>query len=268
VRVQESAILKVDLVTLKAPASRARTRYWSKSWFLYVMGVLLILKMALGVWLTYVCIEGLVTGSWARSTRGFAYFLLCVGVFLILLGAWFMTLAFRPALVLTQESVRIQRGAFHALDVPVKDIAGVGLVFMRFRSAGGHGPPPGWYLTIWNGQEQAERIGIAYMPAVWRNSGPRAAAKFLAKTTPHLPTSAVPRFSLKNFDPAAETDAAKLGATHAARVANQIYQRVLALQGPAGLLADTEKQKHVPVDEEGALAFWSPAGTMSRVPIR
>jgi hypothetical protein len=254
-----------SFVTLKASMTSGRTRYWSRSRFVNVFGAMLIMKMALGVWLVYVSVDGLVTGSWARSTRGWAYAFIPVGLVLILLGAWFLMLVLQPTLVLTADSLRIRRGAIRVLDIPLSDITGVGLVFRRFPSYGGRPPPAGWYLTVWHSQGKDERVGIAYAPALWRNSGPRAREKFLAGTAPSATPGAGARFGLDRFDPASETDPVKLATTYAGRVAREIHGRVLAQQGPTGPMAAADEQKQFPaIREDGALAIWYPDGAMGR----
>jgi hypothetical protein len=254
-----------SFVAWKVPRTNGRTRYWPRSWFLNAVAAMLIVKMALGFWLTYISIGGLVTGSWARSTRGWAYAILPVGLLLILLGAWFLILLLRPTLVLTTDSLRIPRGTFRVLDIPLSDITGIGLVFRRFIGYGSQRPPAGWYLTVWHSHGNERRLGIAYAPALWRNSGSRAKAKFLAGTAPSATPGDGRNFSLAKFDPASETDPVKLAATYAGRVAREIHDRVLAQQGPAGPMAAAERQKQFPaIREEGALAIWYPDGAMGR----
>ena len=126
----------------------------------------------------------------------------------------------------------------------------------------------GWYLTVWHSAGAGEQTGISYVPMLWRYRGPAAAAKFLV-ASPAVPAGDVGReFSLDQFDPAAQTDMARLASTHPARVARDLYQRVLSLQGPGGLLAATEQQKHMHPPDRWALstvqAVWSPDGVMTR----
>jgi len=71
-----------------------------------------------------------------------------------------------------------------------------------------------------------------------------------------------------HFDPVTQTDPHKVAATYAGRVARHIYYRVLAYQGPSGLLAVRQDQKHVPVPDayRPAMqsAYWSPDGELGR----
>jgi hypothetical protein len=254
-------------VDLEAAAVAGRTvRYWYRSWYLSALMVLVALKLAFGIWLTWDCGDALATGTAVSSARPFAIFGLAAGVLLIVLGLWLLSIVVRPALVIAAGTLQIQRGPTHTMRVPVGDVTGVGLVFERSAPGGGNSAPPGWHMMVWHGDERGEPVSIFYTPMLWSRGDPRAREKFLAITSAPPADNARQRFSLDNFDVAAETDPAKLADTYAARVVSDLYRYVLAQQGPTGLLAITEQQKHVRTGSRWAakniLAFWSPDGVI------
>jgi hypothetical protein len=78
-----------------------------------------------------------------------------------------------------------------------------------------------------------------------------------------------------HFDPVTQTDPERIAATYAGRVAREIYDRVLAYQGPSGFLATKQDQKHVPANAGYLVpgvsnapppgwAYWSPDGEFGR----
>jgi hypothetical protein len=126
----------------------------------------------------------------------------------------------------------------------------------------------GWYLTVWDGADQGRQTGISYMPMLWRYRGPAAAHKFLTVSPAAVTGHSSLEFRLDRFDPAAQTDVARLASTCAGRIARDLYQRVVSMQGPAGPLRVTEQQKRPRPASRWALAtppaVWSPDGVMSR----
>jgi hypothetical protein len=239
-------------------AAPRAVRYWPRSGLLYWSMVTLSMALALGIWSTWTSADAWANGTWAQSTRFYMYTGLVWGLLFIAMSGPFLVLLLRPRITLRAGTLRIPRGVFHTTRIAVSDITGIGLAF---RLAG---RAPGWHLTVWRGPGAGELTGISYVPMVWRNRGHKAARKFLV-----LPAvSAGREFSLRQFDPAAETDVARLVATHPGRVARELYQRVLSLQGPGGLLATTQQQMHVPVPGRWAVstarAVWSPDGVMTR----
>lgn len=252
----------------KAPAVAAprAVRYWFRSGLLYVSMVTLSMALALGIWSTWTSADAWANGTWARSTRFFMYTGLAWGLLFIAFSGPFLVLLLRPRITLRAGTLRIPRGAFHTTRIAVGDVTGIGLAFRQVRSAAGLGV--GWYLTVWRGPGAGEQTGISYVPMLLRYRGPAAAQKLLAVSPAVSAGDASRDFTIGKFDPAAQTDMARLASTHPARVARDLYQRVLSLQGPGGLLAAIEQQKHVPASGRWApatvQAVWSPDGVMTR----
>jgi len=217
------------------------------------------IALALGIWSAWTSADAWANGTWAQSTRFFMYTGLIWGLLFIAFAAPLLVLLLRPRITLRAGTLRIPRGAFHTTRIAVDDVTGIGLAFRR------GGRTLGWYLTVWHGEGAGELTGISYVPMFLRNRGPAAAAKFLVAGPA---VSAGPGFTLDHFDPAAQTDMTRLASTYPGRVARELDQRVLSLQGPGGVLAATEQQKHVPASGRWALAtvlaVWSPDGVMTR----
>jgi hypothetical protein len=243
-------------------------RYWPRDPLTWLAGSTMAVLLVTGIALVSVGVGVGVTGSVTRH-RPFFIISLALGVPMIALAVWFLKMLLRPALVLAGGTLRLPRGAFRTLCIPVGDVTGVGLLCTRpVPGASTRGAPPGWYMSVWHGAGRADRVGISYVPFALRAAGPRAARKFLA-ITPESPAGSAPgRFHVRDFDAAAGTDQVKLAATHAGRVARDVYQHVLAQQGPTGPLAVTGQQKHVQASgiwaPKQVLAFWSPDGVIGR----
>lgn len=257
--------LKGSAVGLQNTDSGRTVRYWMRSWAVPVMAGLAVFLLAFGIWMVSLTSVALATGSAVSSARPVMIFGLAAGALSIIMASGLAVIAVRPALVLTPDMLRIIR-AFSTVRIPVQEITGVGLVFKR-STPGSRAHTAGWWVRVWR-DERGERVPISYQPVLRSSRDPRAREKFLA-VTPALASGGVAvGFSLGKFDAATETDLAKLEATYAARVAREIYQRVLAKQGPAGPLAVTQQQKHVYIGSQFAaaniLAFWSPDGVIGR----
>jgi hypothetical protein len=253
-----------------AAGGSGTVRYWyARTWGMYIFLGFMALMTAAGIAIAWSLTDALVTGSVGPATRGWDYPLPALGALVAIAGAWSMCWFLRPALVLKAGTVRMKRGALQTRRIPIDEVTGVGLVFQRAPYAGrGTGrQPPGWVLQLWFSVELPARIGIAYMPGLRSAHDPRGWEKCLA-AAPALGQPGVrPPFSSRAFDPAAQTDPARLATTHAGRVARDVYDRVLAAQGPSGLLAATQQQKHVSgrtVQGTSIAAFWSPDGEIGR----
>jgi hypothetical protein len=252
---------------LVADAGRT-VRYWAgaRSGFLYVSMVTMLMALAFGIWLTWSSADAWANGTWAPSTRFFMYTGLVWGLVFVVMGTMFLVPFLRPRVTLRAGTLRIPRGIFHTTRIAAGGVTGIGLAFRLVRSP--RGLAAGWYLTVWQGAGAGEQTGISYVPMLGRFRGPAAAKKLLAAAPGGDPGAARRGFSLDGFDPAAQTDEARLASTYPGRVARDLYQRVLSLQGPNGLLAATEQQKHGHVSGRWALAkvlaVWSPDGVMSR----
>ena len=177
---------------------------------------------------------------------------LAIGLILLATVALGVGLTIQPRVTLTADTLRIPR-AFRTATIPIPDIAGVGLVFVRSNPAyAGNRVPSGWRLMVWRSTGQVERSGIWDTPFVYPSTKPGARRRR--------------NFGANNFDPVAGTDPEQLASTHAALVAHDIYTRVLSRQGPFGPLAVKQLQKHLPAPSPWAMlpmvAYWSPDGAM------
>lgn len=164
-------------------------------------------------------------------------------VFALVFG-FIIRLMLRPVR-LTPTVLSIPRGR-SPLDIPVADIAGVGLVF-KHTVPPGRAPPIGWYLMVWRQDGSSERTAISYLPIRYRK-GTGESAK--------LSLSAI------GFDPVTGTDRSALAQSQAAHIARDLYARILALQGVGGPLATRALERH---PDAGRLsvspvtAWWSPS---------
>jgi hypothetical protein len=194
--------------------------------------VTMFMALGLGIWLTWTSADAWANGTWAPSTRLFMYTGLIWGLLFVIMGACFLVLLLRPRVTLRAGTLRIPRGAFHTTRIAAADVTGIGLAFRRVSSISGGLLAAGWYLTVWHGAAAGEQTGISYVPMSWRRRGPAAAFLLSGPAGDALDTRR--NFSLDRFDPAAQTDAVKLASTYPGRVARDLYQRVLSLQGRAG----------------------------------
>jgi hypothetical protein len=211
--------------------------------------------------------DALVTGSAGPLWVDFLD--LGFGVAMVMVALWALASMLRPALVLTPDAARIPRGPFRTLCIPVGEISGIGLVFERSSLTTGRRPEPGWHMRVWHGDGDGEPVSITYVPALFsiRNDA-RVRQKYLVPAPTLAADNPRRRFSVTTFDAAAETYPVMLAATDAGRVARDVYQRVLACQGPTGPLATIGQQRHIRAASLGAassvLAFWSPDGVIGR----
>jgi hypothetical protein len=226
------------------------------------------IMLAFGIWITWTTADAWANGTWAPSTRFFMYTGLFWGVLFVLMAGSFLVLLLRPRITLRAGTLRIPHGAFHTTRIAVSDVTGIGLAFKLVSSVSGRRLGAGWYLTVWRDAGAGELTGISYVPMLWRYRGPAAAYKFLTVSPTAVDGHSSPEFRLDRFDPAAQTDVARLTSTYAGRVARDLYQRVVSMQGPGGPLRVTEQQKHPPPASRWALAtlpaVWSPDSVMSR----
>jgi len=256
------------LVAKPVTAESRTMRYWSRLPLAWAVTALFLLMPFCGVWLAWFSSDALATGRVAPGVGPFAVIGIVVGLLWIGLACLFLPLALRPALVVSAEMLRI-RHVYRQVRVPVGEVTGVGLVFRRYTNPGRTGPAPGWYLMVWHGDSAGElAAAICFTPTLRNVHDPRGWEKFLARPPAAPAFGGTPSFSTTSFDPAAVTDPAKLADTYAGRVARDTYLHVLERQGPAGLLALTQQQKHVAAagqtESERVLAFWSPDGVIGR----
>lgn len=226
-------------------------RYRNKSALSRFFTAFALFALAWAVWLIWTGATWSY-GNFNAPTFDFSGVLSLVGgVFVGGLGLLGLFASLRAPAILTGEVMRLPKG-FRHVSIPVQEITGVGLVFKRNSGGRGGSLPSGWYLMVWPGDREPQYAGISYVPAIFRrgkqgggNSRSLSAAK---------------------FDPVADTDVRQLASTHAAQVAHDIYDHVMARQGLAGPLAVRQMQKHVhaggPWGTSPIVAWWSPDGNI------
>jgi hypothetical protein len=260
-------------VATQAVARQKRVRYRSKSSANKVLFAITSIFFS-GLGILFIA-QGITAHESGQDPGG--PFLTGLGAFLILTSLAFAVPPFWPMAVLTAHTLRRPRVFHRARIIPLEEITGIGLVYQR---SAGAAAPAGWFLYLWTTGDIPRGVGISYAPARWLFPASKVRQKFLAVE----PSAAEKRerfdrykFSY-GFDPVTQTDPSKIAATYAARVATEIYDRVLAYQGPSGLLATRQDQKHVPVPaayfrpsitiSPVKAAYWSPDGEIGRTVVK
>jgi hypothetical protein len=245
-------------VTTQAVMGHERVRYRSGSYVTRIVAPSLgVLSSGIGA---LMLVAGILAGTSAGSDGPF---FIAMGAFWIVYGLAMIVPAFWPLLVLTADALRRPRLLRRAHTIPFGQVTGIGLVYKR---APGARTPQGWFLYLWTTGDVPRDTGIGYEPARWLHPASQVWQKFLA-VEPRAAKLRGPvdsrRFS-ENFNPVTQTDPDKIAATCAGRAAREIYDRVLADQGPSGPLAVRQDQKHisVPGAHRGQNAYWSPDGEL------
>ena len=220
---------------------RCRSRSWAFPFFLIFGTVIALLGAGL-------LVSGVV-GQGAAKVIGLA-----AGGAFTALGLGFIGIALltRRPLRLNETSLFIPKG-FHSDEIPVGDVAGVGLVF-KHTTPPARAPLTGWYLMIWTKDGTEHVTNIVWLPMTY--------GKTIGSTTKKS-------LSARNFDAVQGTDPAKLSEVPAAIAAKDIYERVLGVQGNQGPLATLAFQRH-PRRNAYAVspitAYWSPDGAFGYPP--
>lgn len=151
--------------------------------------------------------------------------------------------AVSPLLMLRTDLIRIWHG-LRFINIGISEIAGIGMLYIHTTGYGGC-----WRLTVWRDDGSSEATGLTYL---------------LGKA-PRLAPGKGPRWVRQAaYDPVASSEIPALNASRAARVCKDIYQRVLAAQGPHGQLATRHLEQHqhpvrlTPYDQ--VIGYWSPDG--------
>jgi hypothetical protein len=256
-------------VTTQTVVRQKRVRYRNRS------GAVRILAPSLSVifWGPGILIIGV--GITTGRGQGFGGPLLIgLGALMILGGLGFVGPALQPLVVLTTHTLRRPRMLRRAQVTPLDEVTGVGLVYKRTPSM----PTPlGWFLYLWTTGDVPRDLGISYQPASWLFPPDKVREKFLAVERSDAERGRrVDSYHFSyHFDPVTQTDPEKIAATYAGRVARDIYDQVLAYQGPSGFLATRQDQKHVPANAGHLVpgvsnapppgwAYWSPDGEFGR----
>jgi hypothetical protein len=236
-----------------------RVRHWSRS---AVTGFAIMSVLTLGLGALF---------FWTATLPGVGQsgglFLDGVGALFALWGLAFVARASLPLLVLTTHTLHRPRLFKRAQIIPLDEVTGVGLVYRRVV---GVSTSLAWLLFLWTTGDMPRSLGIAYQPTGWLDPPDEVRKKFLAKEPSATEQGRhVDSFHFRyNFNPVTQTDPDKVAATHAGRVAREIYDRVLAYQGPSGYLAVRADQKHVPASYSPTAStssiFWSPDGEIGR----
>lgn len=157
----------------------------------------------------------------------------------------------RPV-VLTENELRIP-GVFGTTAIPLAELAGIGLLYQRTPNTRA---PEGWFLEVWGKDGKNRRVG-RFLVAALRMPKPPPGQK-----RPFISFGRDPSLPLPH------EDVQDLAHTRPGRIAKQMYDWVLARQGPSGPLATRALQKTVTFDRWAATetwAWWSPDGTMGRL---
>lgn len=243
----------------RAAARRRRVRYWAGSPVVRI-GFPVFAGFYLALAVLFV---GLGLAPASRGGIGTAGIVL--GVSVALVGIALAVKVVVPAVVLTAHSLRRPRVLGRGHVTPFSEITGVGLVFQR---KPGLPAPRGWFLYVWTAGNAPCALGIGYQRARWLRPPGQVRQNFLA-AEPGPGEAGRPldrrEFGYR-FNPVTQTDPAKIVATQAGRAAREIYERVLACQGPGGPLALRQDHKHVPVPASDQIAYWSPDGELGYGP--
>jgi hypothetical protein len=193
------------------------------------------------------------------ATGGYQWFGLVVGGLMLAMCAFLiaMLIARAQGIEVSADRVRLRR-VFAWTDFEISDIAGVGVLYQRIVAAGNRAPA-GWQLMLWT------------------KDGQRYAAAQFAISTWGLPDDLTDaqRSAIRSKEQPWPADApvpneAKVAGSRAGKAAKQVYDRVLAAQGPYGALATQELQKHQVfrlTDRPRLVAYWSPDGDAGRTTV-
>lgn len=168
-------------------------------------------------------------------------------------------------IALSGSVLRIPKGFNGWVEIPVRDIAGVGLLFCQFPFGTGPGPEgvSSWALAFWrtDGTRALDRAVCVVLP-------PKSAHKRGQWSSGSVRLK--PRFVDEAFveNLLAETDMQRLNSSKPARIALDIYQRVLAAQGTTGPLATQHLQRCDSWANSDSppltIAYWSPDGAVGK----
>jgi hypothetical protein len=143
---------------------------------------------------------------------------------------------------LTSSELRIPR-RLKTISIPVADVAGVGLLYLVYPMGQAR-----WAPYAWRQDGSRERVGTTSV---------RAVSTWMGGKRPSYPmTRKDPRTWLAE-------SAESVGSSHGARMTRQLYERVLAIQGPGGSLGTQQLQRYVKLnyaEVPRVTAYWSPDG--------
>jgi hypothetical protein len=254
-------------VTLQQVLPHQRVRYWDRV-KLKLFPCLAVVPIGLGVLFFWAAASTYYPNAPKAVPPPVAF---ALGVIFVLFGAAIIAQAILPVLVVTTHTLGHPRLLRRARITPLDQITGVGLIYKR---AAGDPTPEGWFLYVWTTGDAPWNVGIGYSPR-WLHPASEVRQKFLAIDPPPAEQgrSVDPYAFSYHFNPVTQTDPDKLAVTRPGRVAREIYNRVLAYQGPSGYLAVRQDQKHVPIRAYETYtgsplehAFWSPDGELGSVP--
>ena len=217
----------------------ARIRIWGAEGIFWFYSVVYSFYGVIGIWL-------LVVG--ATEKDGTAPFV--TGIFITAMSVPLYAIVFgsfiRP-LVIDQGILKIPTMFGHR-EVSLRSLSGIGLVYRLLPRTSG------WRLQIWSDENQPIQIGRFTVTSM-RNpklaSGVKRRAGGVRDWTIPLP----------------KENTKVLGSTRSGRAATALFQSSLSLQGTAGPLVHSAKQKALVYDPNSlskTLAWWSPDGYMGR----
>ncbi len=205
------------------------------------------------------CLMAQAIAQWVLVNRIIAFALLVVSIPIIAFGQS-LAIMIRP-LIITHESLKLPNFGPRRV-IPVSDIAGVGLLYIRPSSSMKF---EGWSLNIWR------KDGLRY--ELYQFMIPPA---FLSSTRIPLKQRLLLDFRKWIQFPAPSDSFNDLLNTRTGEVAKKIYDFVASIQGPDGPLKTLELQKHPIADKFSTpetitwlspkgtiLAWWSPDGEIA-----
>jgi hypothetical protein len=254
-------------VTVQARTRQTPVRFWNRSRLGVVPTLSVIVCCGLGILLIWAG----TTSAGSGNPEG--WLAIASGAVVVALTLSFIRHTLSPVLVVTAHTLRRHRFLSRTQIIPLDQVTGIGLVYKRVAGAP---TPEGWLLYVWTTGDIPSFAGISYS-ARWLRPASKVREKFLAfdPSPAELARSVDPYHFSYHFNPVLQTDPLKIAATRAARAARDVYDLVLAYQGPSGYLAVRQDQKHVPIPgfepaSRGTpnplplerCAFWSPDGEL------
>ena len=258
---------QVPAAPLAVVAPRTK-RYWSRSGLLYLMHGLMSFGLALGIWITWSSAGAWANGTWAPSTRFFIY----TGLFGACCSSQWPDRSWCFSSGQGSHSVRAPCGSRAARFTPRASPSATSLASVS-RSGWLTPSPAGAWASAGTSpsgtaRERASRQASPASP--WSGAMRARCGREVSGGEPGRARSRrQPGVQSRPVRPRCPDRCGKAGRPPilAASPATSTSAYLLP-QGPGGLLAATEQQKHVRPSDRWALAtvlaVWSPDGVMTR----
>src|SRR5271167_1216225 len=193
------------------------TRYGGQRWYWRFYGIGLF---ALGVWL-------LVEANRAGTINGYTIYGVVLGWIVLGVGAG-LTPAWRR-ITFNDRALRIPR-ILGSVKIPVEEVAGIGLIYCYWPWGTGYNKASSWDLFVW----RTNGSYVSDFAVSWVNLERQAGNRWKPRQlNDEVVASMIER-----------VDARRIADSKPARIAADIYGRIIAAQGPTGPLATRQLQKH------------------------